>query len=329
MKLSGLMSIAVYITGFLMTTSLWAQRVAGGAPKPPVAFGYENALAIAKNEKIQHILASSFNDKNTVLQTLNLKGIDAKGYHYRLKSFSNENQICELDITIWNTHTTPINEVKVTALSIISGCKPTKRGNYQNLEDLAVLAKSDSVNSILGLNFSVEKWELVEASKEQKHYKLTADTITAGNPCVLTVLIKNSEVIDATTDSGDKQCKIKETTPPPQSVFKKYNHIFEKFPKNSLIEDISYENYLAVVRTLPPEIRQEIRVYMAISEPEFHKVLSKNTDLLKYFFKKNTSATVGNTLYILYQIMGFPTNTGGIYTPAIIALKLVPFFVID
>lgn len=70
-------------------------------------------------------------------------------------------------------------------------------------------------------------------------------------------------------------------------------------------------------------------MYMSISEPGFHKVLSKNTEILRNYFQKNSSATVGNTLYILYEIMGFPTNTGGIYAPAIVALKLAPFFVID
>ncbi|MCB0369075.1 MAG: hypothetical protein KDD45_06385 [Bdellovibrionales bacterium] len=328
-KLNTMLALVCVIT--LTTFSSLAQRVAGGTPKPWGAFGYENIRSIYKDEKIQTILAKSFGSNEIQLEKLMLKNIDDNGFHYHLETSSAGSQQCDFDVTIWNSHETLVNEVVVTDIKISSGCKSNHEGQLVVLKDLEALMTADQFIKMLNLNFSVEEIKYKNISGQYKLYTVDANTINREGQCHIEVLVKDGVVIGVKNQNGEDTCEIVEKTKP-ISVLNKYEEIFKQFPKGGLSESASYEEYLNVSRNLSPELRKEIRNYMKRSEPKFYKVLTENKKQMKDFFAKFTSENppkVGNALWILYKIMGVPTDSQGIYIPAIIALEFAPFFVID
>ncbi|MBN8536243.1 MAG: hypothetical protein J0M15_04285 [Deltaproteobacteria bacterium] len=315
---------------FLLAISFYsyAQRVSGGAPKPGASFGHENTLAIAKNYEINRILGVTFGDEKIEVQKLSLILIDSKGFHYRLETKSATSTTkCVLDATVWNTHSTPSKLVVVTNTKVISGCEQEKVGEVKPIKDLIAITKSPKVLKTQGLNFSVEKIEQVSNSADETHFLLTAETMTKTKSCLINVILKNGIVTSAVTVTNTPEC-IYETPVRVESVLSKYKDIFSQFPKG-INENRPYSEYLDVVRNLSPEKRNEIREHMCLSESKFYQVFAKKAKYMENYLKQTHNMAEGQALYMLYITMGFSTNSGGIFMPALIGMKLAPFFIVD
>lgn len=315
----------------LVAFSIQAQRVAGGSPKPAVAFGHENLQAISKDENIQKILAKSFGTHSIQLEKLELTEQGKKGFSYRLETSSDNNLQCVLVVTVWNSHQALVDEVKVTDINTVSGCDLKYVGPLKPLAAITAITNSSALASVLNLNFSIEKMELKKVSEEGQLYILDSNTFRGDSLCEIELLLKEGTVISVKNLAGDNPCKIIDSSKI-VSVLIMYDEVFKSFPQSRLDMADSYESYLKVARSLSPELRKQIREYMKTSEPKYYQVLTKNKEQLKSFFAKDSGKKelkVGEVLWILYKIMGIPTNSEGIYMPAIVALKFVPFFVIE
>jgi hypothetical protein len=90
----------------------------GGVGKPALGMSTENLLAIINSPKVHSKLSLGFGIEN-----INLLNVDDGGYHYDVtgRTFTG-NVECKLAVTVWNTHATLTNEVRVTSVNVISGC---------------------------------------------------------------------------------------------------------------------------------------------------------------------------------------------------------------
>jgi hypothetical protein len=90
----------------------------GGTGKPAVSFGKENFSAILGNQKVAQILGLNFG-----IEAVALQRIDQDGYHYRVTANTRTKTIpCVIDVTVWNTDASKVDQVKVTDAQIVSGC---------------------------------------------------------------------------------------------------------------------------------------------------------------------------------------------------------------
>ncbi len=314
-------------SALLVTTYAIAQRVSGGAPKPRASFGYENMRAVANSLTVQRILNLTFGTDPFVIKNFELIGLDEEGYHYRLQTHSSvTDSECVLDATVWNTHHALVSEIRVVDTKIISGCESTKAAQLNPLVELISIAESKKVMDLLGFNFSTEKLELIKTDFEGSRYHVTARTVNGRtNACEFDITVKNLEV---TMTSMKEPCVIIEP-PRLESTHEKYKGFFNQHPTPMNDENLYETEYISFARKLSVEKRKEIRDYMKLADPKYYAVYSLHAKEMADKVKKSPDFKVGNALFMLYKVMGFPTDTGGIYAPAIIGLSYAPFFILD
>ncbi len=203
-------------------------------------------------------------------------------------------------------------------------------------ENLKAILHSDKVGAVLGLSFGIEEVKLISIDHTGYHYKLVANTRMKTIPCVIQATVWNKDaapisqvkVINVRIVSG---CSLEEIEQQkPKSVLEVYKSVFDLFPKTGFEGGRHYSDYLNVVRSLPKAKRDEIREFMRTSsEAKYFEIYSKNAEQMKGTAAQHPDMNFDNALYMLYVVMGFDPNSAGIIMPAVVGLKLAPFFIVD
>lgn len=212
-----------------------------------------------------------------------------------------------------------------------SGGGMGKNANWMANENLRAILDNDQLRRTLGPD-GIDEIKLLSIDKDGFHYRITANSIMTEEACVINATVWNSN--EATVDQVKvTKFKVVSGCKPPiekPSVFKVYKKEMDLFSKEPFNGDDLYSKSLDIARTISPEKRAEIREFMRTSsESKYYETYKKEAKRMANTIKKHPNMTQDQALYMLYIVMGFDPNSGGIVIPALVGLDIAPLFIVD